>query len=309
MAPVIDRPTVLKADKRVATTSGAGENKTLSWLLAALVVALVAVGLGRMLWKPAAPDTLTVVAAAHDLPPGYKLGYRDLHYLTIPKRYYSDKMIAAFPDVVGKTTAQFLPVGEPLTSDRLLTGSGGLSAAVNAGDRAVTLKLSEDALVDHAIGPGDKVDVLSTSTAKNGQKYTKTIVQNVTVLMAVPKEMLMVDRLKSGEQNKITLAVRPEDCEKLTQASEVGKIRLVLRNPAMHSQIVLSGADDRDLLPHEALRVEPPVIGSSNPTVPPPPTPEGATQASAQGLMPPPVQWIVDVFQGAKKESHAFPEQ
>lgn len=304
-------------EKRVAPAPAKKKNNAVSLVLASLIVILLMAGLVRMFVKPPAPSTVMVVAAAKDLPPGYRLGFRDLHFLNVPKSYYSPtEMSTSYADLVGRYTAGYLAMGEPISNSELLPGKKSLSDQLGTTERAFTLKLNEEALVDHAIVPGDRVDVITTTTAKNGFKYTKTICQNVLVLLSVPRQMMLSDKLRSTDPNKLTLAVTPESAEQLTQASEVGKVRVVLRNRTNHIAKTLPGADDKDLLPASATDIEPPLTKlwskatteATKPTVAPPAPPSAATLPLPPPV-PPVLNWMVEVFQGAKKESHAFPAQ
>jgi hypothetical protein len=126
------------------------------------------------------------------------------------------------------------------------------------------------------------------------------------VLMAPPKEIFLSDRLRS-DMNKVTLEVLPQDAETLSQAIEDSKIRLVLRNPACRVTLALPGADVRDLLPQDALHEEAPNEGAVAPLVPtPPPAASGDMPAPppVPSFVQQPIQWMVDVFKGAVKESH-----
>ncbi len=308
-SPVIaDVVPSLAREKKFAPSRG-GSHKPLSLLFLLAICLLCLVGIARTFQKPPAPDSLRVVAAGKDIAPGCRIGFTNLHYLNIPRQYWSPSMVTSYPDVAGRVAAAYIACGEPILKSALLPGHSGLSPQINVNERAITLRLSDDALVDHALSPGDRVDVISTSSAPNGKKYTRTICQNLLVLLSVPKEVLLSEKLRNAEQNKITLAAAPADTEKLAQAVEVGKLRLVLRNPVNHLQVYLAGADERDLLPHDALRIEPPEIGPGL-LLPPPPPPSLAPRVP-EAKSPPsaPLQWIVDVFKGSNKESHAFPEQ
>lgn len=305
-------------EKRAGSAPAKKKNSAVSLLLAGLIALLLTAGLVRMFAKPPAPNTVMVVAAAKDLPPGYRIGFRDLHFLNVPKSYYTPEMATSYADLVGSYTANYLAMGEPICSSALLPGKKSLSDQLGTTERAFTLKLNEEALVDHTIVPGDHVDVLTTTTAKNGSKYTKTVCQNVLVLLSVPRQMMMSDKLRSSDPNKLTIAVTPESVEKLTQASEVGKVRVVLRNRTNGIAKTLPGADDTDLLPASATAVAPAIApplsklwsgASANATKP---TVVPLTVEKALPLpppMPPVLNWMVEVFQGSKKESHAFPAQ
>lgn len=306
----------IKARNRSGRPTGPkspGGSNAFRAVLGILLVVFLGIGLYRMFAKPPEAPTISIVAAGKDLPPGCKIGFRDLHYMNVPKSYYADDMVMTYPDIVGSYTRTFVPMGEPLRKSQFLAGKQTIESLLTARQRALTLRLDDDLMVDHAVRPGDVVDIIVTSMGNLGKKYTKTVCQNVPVLMSTPKEVQLSDKLKSSEQNKITLALSPADVEKITQAAETSKIRLVLRNSQNHSIAVLEGADERDLLPHEALRVEPPIakLAESIPAPPAPPSlglppfPSDPVAQEAQP-MPAPIQWVVDVFKGAKKESETF---
>ena len=83
--------------------------------------------------------------------------------------------------------------------------------------------------------PGTIVDVLVTVRASDGSQdepMTRTVVSKVQVLTAGTK--YDQEKSKSGEPiptSVVTLAVLPEDAERIALASNEGKITLALRNP------------------------------------------------------------------------------
>lgn len=313
VAPLLNRG-------RSLNTLPAGPNKGMNpvaLMLLAVVVLLLMIGIGKSLFKPAATnDVIKVVGAAADLPAGCKLSFTSLHYIEMPKKYYSPDMVTSNELVVGRVTKLFVPAGEPITNDSLLPGKGTLSSTFETNERAMTLKLDDEALIDHNVFPNDCVDVLCTST-KDGKKFTKTICQQVRVLMSTTKDATVGNRVRSNDQNRITLAVTPEQGELLAEAVEVGKVRLVLRSKLSRVSSHLGGVSEEDLLPARALaavaKATKPLTNALNhnqfnpfqflnpPAAPKLPLP----QASAPP--PNPIEWIVEVFSGAKKESYAFP--
>lgn len=308
VAPILTRERIVSA--------GVRPHRSLNGLtLSIIVVMVVLVALG--VWRGAqksvvAEEKVRVVAAGKDIQAGCRLGFTSLHYVDIPRRYFQPDMVKSHELVVGRVVKSFIATGEPILSSWLFPGGTGLSLNLETQERAITLTLSEDALVDHSICPGDRVDVLVTLTSC-GKKYTKTICQAVTVLMSCPKEALMSSKMRTGVHNRITLAVLPEQAEKLTEASETGKLRLVLRNRLSSTYSVLTGSDEEDLLPNSALAVEhrelrlPPL----SVVTAPPPTMAVPSVEPHQMLEPltKPLQWVVEVFTGSHKETYAFPQK
>ena len=284
----------------------------LNAVLLIVVLLLIAGGAFRMMTAPKPQvDRVKVVAAGKDLPAGVRIGFSHLHMVDMPKKYDTAGMATNTNELVGRITRTYIGTGEPISENQLLPGMKGLAALVNFNERAITLNLDEDGLVDHAIYPGDRVDVVVTSTGvKDARKYTKTICQNLLVLLSVPKEMMLSDKLASNEAGKkITLSATPDDAEKLSQAAESGKIRLILRNSQNRVRNSgLPGADDRDILPTSALKQDPPAPLPQlvDPPAPPPATAITTIAPAVQSTpVQAPVQWLVDVFKGTAKEVQA----
>lgn len=292
-----------------------------STVLAGLVIVLLIAAIGKAFLAQQAPKVvqMQVVGAGQDIMPGTRLTYSSLHYVTIPQDYYNQSMFAKNNMVIGRIARSFVPKGEPLRASSLLPENSSLSQQVETHERAMTLKLDEEALVDHGIASGDKVDILFTAV-KDGKKYTKTICQNIQVIFAVPKEALKSRSLQGQDAAHITLAVTPEQGEMLAQAEETGHIKLLLRNRLSRMEPRSYGVSEDDLLPQKALQkvaVEPAVAAPAAlnvqfPAPPPPPLPY--SMPSAQTMLTEPVatvqkaaQWAVEVFSGNRREIQEFP--
>lgn len=284
-------------------------------LLIALI-ALVVLGGLRIAGSGAkhpAQNTVKVVAAGEDLPPGCKLGFTNLHYIQLPEGYMGDDMYTSYRQLVGSTTSNFVRKGEPITARALLPLKHALAESLGAEFRAVTLKLDPDALVDNAIEPGDRVDVLVT-VVKDSKRFTRTVCQNLEVLLSTPREMLLADRFRGGDSGKITLSASPDDSERLTEALESGRLRLILRNRANSRLSGVAGATESDVLPAAALKSEavspPPAPISWRESLPatlaPPPVPAPLAETPPTGS-PDAVRWVVEVISGSKKESCEVP--
>jgi pilus assembly protein CpaB len=316
---VVDPIAALGKDRKINRAAGPKKGKAPNVVILLAIVLLLAIGITRMSSQPQETPGVTVVAAAKDVPAGYCLRFRDLHQLVVPKAYYRNDMATDYSQLVGRTTNTFIAMGEPIMDRDLLPKTNSVAQTLAPNQRAIALKLAGEYNVDNAAQAGDLVDVLSTTTGPNGKKYTKTICQNVSVLLSPSKDIALSDRLRGPEQDKVTLAVSPEQAERISEAVEVGKIRLVLRSPSNHATVVLAGADERDLLPHDALRQTPPTMKLQDESsdraaaLPPPPLPlnlpaapqlpsvEQVTDAIAA-----PAKWVVEVFQGPKKETYEF---
>lgn len=318
MAPLMTPETgTLFNRSRVQSQAATKKVPPIRIILLVAVIVLVVLGGARMVGGSAKqPEaTVRVVAAGEDLPPGCKVGFTSLHYTQLPKDYFTEDMFTSYQQLVGSTTRNFVRKGEPITGHALLPLKQTLAGIVGSESRAVTLKLDPDAAVDNAVEPGDRVDVLVT-VSKESKRFTRTICQNLEVLLSAPREMLLVDRFRGGEAGKVTLSASPEDAERLTEALESGRLRLVLRNRASIRQSALTGVSEEAILPADALKADaspvspPPVLSAWRDAppafVPPPPSAPPVSEAVAT---PDPVKWIVEVVSGSKKESCEVPSR
>lgn len=111
---------------------------------------------------PAAPATEQVLVAARDLPAGRTIEGGDVAWQawlsgTAPRG--TQRVVA------GRVLASALRAGEPITDARL-TGPG-LLTGQPAGTRAVTVRLADPSAAG-LVRPGDRVDVLATTTSGAG---------------------------------------------------------------------------------------------------------------------------------------------
>ena len=126
---------------------------------------------------------------------------------------------------------------EPLTEAKLAAvGSGaGLPPTIPEGMRAISVKVNEVIGVAGFVIPGTRVDVMVTvrRPGNDNTSQTRVVLSNVTVLTAGTR----FDQERATAEGKaiptsvVTLLLTPADAEKMTLASEEGRIMLALRNP------------------------------------------------------------------------------
>jgi pilus assembly protein CpaB len=99
--------------------------------------------------------TVSMVVASKALPAGHLLQAEDVHLQ--PVAMLPPGAVALEASVLGRTLAQPAAEGDPVIASRLL---GGIAAGLQAGERAVAIKVDESSAVGHKLAPGDWVDVL-----------------------------------------------------------------------------------------------------------------------------------------------------
>ena len=201
--------------------------------------------------------SLQVVVAVNRLPTGTRLAAKDLKMVAWPA---SSPLPGAF-DKIEKVVDRGLVAGlvenEPITESKLapLEAGAGLPPSIPPGMRAMSVKVDEVVGVAGFVVPGTRVDLVVTVKGRgNGadeKPMSRTAISNVLVLTAGTRYD-QEQGLKGEPQpaTVVTLAVTPEDAERIALAASEGKISLALRNPLDVTPTETSGraagrADDR----------------------------------------------------------------
>jgi pilus assembly protein CpaB len=136
----------------------------------------------------------------------------------------------------GRVLRTSLLRGEAIIDAKLapLGTTGGLSAVIGEGRRAMTVRVNDVIGVAGFALPGNYVDIL-VNTQRDGdnnstrdKQISKIVLERILVL-AVAQDVGR-DETKPRVVNAVTLEVTPEQAEKLDLARSVGSLSLVLRN-------------------------------------------------------------------------------
>jgi pilus assembly protein CpaB len=176
-----------------------------------------------------------VVVAADDIQVGVKLAAHDVRVITLPQSAVPPGAFSTTSRLLDPPRGVILPISRgdfilPLKLAAENAGAG-LPSMIPQGMRAVSVRVNDVVSVAGFVQPGTHVDVLATGTQQGGnERQTTTVLENVLVL-AVGKSL---DRNASADAQTapvITLAVSPDDAQRLALASQEGRIQLALRNP------------------------------------------------------------------------------
>ena len=181
--------------------------------------------------------SMQVVVAAQPLTMGTRIHPNHLRVVAWPSR---NPVPGAFSDpkqLVDRGVIAPIGENEPITTTKVasLEAGAGLPPVIPEGMRAISVKVNEVVGVAGFVVPGTIVDVLVTVRPTNGpqdEPMTRTVVSKLQVLTAGTK--YDQEKSKSGEPiatSVVTVAVLPEDAERIALASNEGKITLALRNP------------------------------------------------------------------------------
>jgi pilus assembly protein CpaB len=172
-----------------------------------------------------------VVMAANDIQVGTKLEAHDVHVVTLPQSAVPPGAFSGTSQVVGRGAILPVSKGEFILPSKLaaINAGAGLPSMIPQGMRAVSVRVNDVVSVAGFVQPGTHVDVLATGSGGN-ERQTTTVLENVLVL-AVGKSLDRNPLADAQIAPVITLAVSPDDAQKLALVSQEGRIQLSLRNP------------------------------------------------------------------------------
>lgn len=179
--------------------------------------------------------TQPVVVAAFDLSLGSELKRDDLRVVQFPRGQAPDGVFARPEELHGRGLIVNVVKNEPILGAKLAAkeAGAGLPPVIPAGMRAVSVRVNEVIGVAGYVLPGTRVDVLATAspTSNDNEKMTKLVLSNIPVLTAGTRIEQDGKDGKPVQVTVVTMAVTPEQAERLALASTEGKIQLALRNP------------------------------------------------------------------------------
>lgn len=257
-------------------------------LLAALIFGLLAsVAIYRYLQQQEEEIRRTkgeqerVVVAAVDIPAGESLIAEQLRTVMWPKDSLPPGAINNPMLVLGRLAVKDFVVGEPILEAKLApkdVTTGVMTFLIPPGKRAITVGVDQVSGVSGFILPNSHVDVIVTTQPPDGVKVSRTVLQNMQVLAV--GQILDQKGGKPVPVPTVTLAVTPEEAERLALASNEGRLQLVLRKFGDQEQVRTGGVTVNRLLspsgasvPKPKIKVVAPPAPSPAPVVqPPPPT-------------------------------------
>jgi pilus assembly protein CpaB len=229
-------------------------------VLALVIASLVTIFLYKWVKTQTAPKesvqaeskTVSVVVAAADLPWGTKLEPKMIETLPYIKESVPPGYSSSPESLEGRVVISPLRRNQPILESSLAPVSvttGGVSAVVTPGKRALAVKGDKVIGLSGFIRPGNRVDVLVTITVPKTKKekdqpkeITKTVLENLLVLAT---GIEIQEKSEGGKPHSVdvyTLEVTPEEGEKLALASAKGRLHFALRNVLDREIVLTKGA-------------------------------------------------------------------
>lgn len=204
----------------------------LGLILFALLLAFAAAWMAK-LWiqiqaqtVASGPATVPCVVATYDIGYAEKIKAHQVALEQCTRKALPRGTYDKVEDVVGKYALRSFIAGDPIARDRVTENLSGslLSAMIQEGMRAITVRVDDVAGAAGFILPGNRVDLLVIWP--DGK--ARTLLGNLKVLA--------IDQETSPEANPIvpralTLEVTPQQAELIAAAARTGPLHFTLRNP------------------------------------------------------------------------------
>ncbi|MDQ1710714.1 MAG: pilus assembly protein CpaB [Frankiaceae bacterium] len=223
----------------------AAHRRLVAGLLAGLAVLAL---LGAV--RPAAPPSVTVLAAARDLAAGTPIALADLRSVALPVGAVPAGALRPGAAVLGRLVAGPVRRGEPLTDVRILGPP--LLAAVGRGPDLVAVPVRfADAGAVTLLRPGDRIDVLAspvTSTETPAAAPTARVVAaDIAVLVVAATDPTGLGGggaagVGVGDGTLVVVACSPAVARALAGAGAAERLSPALRSPALPSRALPSRA-------------------------------------------------------------------
>jgi len=193
-----------------------------------------------------------IVVAAANISLAESITRQHVKLVPWPKAAVPPGAIRSLEDAEGRVVRGSIVAGEPLMEGKLapnLAGKGGIMPMlVPEGQRGVTIKLDEAMRESGFVQPNSRVDVLVSMPRGPGsnEKIAKVILQDVTVLAA--GQTVEIKDNKPVTNTTVTMALTPQQVERLAVAQAEGKLMLVQRNLRDTEVVRTPGATPSSLL-------------------------------------------------------------
>lgn len=245
-----------------------------------------------------------VVVASRDIPEGSTIDRIALSTVQWPVQTAPTGAYSSLDSVSGRVTRVAVYSGEAIVPGRLApVGSGpGLELKIPPGQRAMAVRINDVAGISGLLQPNNRVDVLVTIKEENSEKQVAKLFMSNMLVLSVGTEVQRDAAGKPNTATTVTLAVTPEEAERLAIAMNTGSIQLVLRGFGDPDSVHTKGATSTDVL--ASLR------GTS--VVVPAPTPQAKSRIVYRPFTPPvvkpppPDSATVNVYRAGKSEKQKF---
>jgi pilus assembly protein CpaB len=262
----------------------------------------------QLMAAPRVAPTASIVVAAADIGLAETVTAAHVRLVSWPEGSVPAGAIRSLADAEGRVVRSTIVAGEPLLDAKLapqLSGRGGIMPMlVPEGRRGVSIKVDDAIRESGFVLPNSHVDVLVSMPKRpmSPERIAKVILQDVLVL-AAGQTVEMRDN-KPITVTTVTLALSPEEAERLALAQTEGRLTIATRNLRDNRTVETRGITAEALLSTAPPRQSAPAVTASGPR-----KPSGARRttpaARAPGVSKPRV-YTVSVVRAGKATEQRF---
>ena len=195
-----------------------------------------------------------IIVAAVNMGVGESVTSRHVNLALWPKSALPSGALRKVTQAEGRVVRSSIVAGEPLMETKLIdkeaaTRTSLLPMLVPEGLRAVTITVDKAVEESGLIQPYSRVDVLVSLTKGSGEPMAKVILQNVPVI-AAGQTVEMQDK-KPVKVTTVTLALTPQQAERLALGHTSGKLMLATRHFGDNQTVATPGVTRATLLGQE----------------------------------------------------------
>ena len=246
---------------------------------------------GRVNVEAKVQPTKQVAVAAANINLGETLTAQHVKLISWPNESVPGGALGSVAEVESRVALSSIVVGEPLLDAKLAPKSGGgiLSMLVPENLRGVTIKVDDAVRESGFVSPNSRVDVVVSIAERQGtaERKAKVILQNVPVLAA--GQSVEMRGNKPVPITTVTLALTPEQAERLALAQTEGRLMLATRKLGDNRIVQTPGTNVKKLL-----------------DVAPAPVRKQRNSIQVTSSEKPPPPYTVVVFRGGQMTEHQF---
>lgn len=230
-----------------------------------ILLGLVAAYSVRRYLEPAAPagePTVGIVVPRVNLPKYARIREQDIEVLQVPKRSVPEGVVANPSRALFRLVKETILAGQPIVEEKLYEVGKipTLADQLPPGYRAVTVAVDPNNALDGVLVPDAIVDLSLTVRGDHpevGGMSTLTLLRRVRVLATNRDRYPTEERLNQGIRS-VTVAVTPEQANKLILAQRFGSLSVTLRGALEDEQLAQAEDADVDMVnPAEVLGLTP----------------------------------------------------
>jgi len=236
---------------------------TVTLAIVAILFGLITAYTVRRYLSDSGPQGVDVVVARFNLPRFARLQTENLEVVKMPAHKVPEGAIRTIGGAVSRLVENTVTAGQPVLQSSLfpIDGEPVMSDKIPPGMRAVTISVNEAAALAGVLLPESMVDVMITANGNHPDfpgNVTATLVRNVKVL-ATSQQRHRYSENSPRPLRTITLAVNPEQANKLILAQQYGQLSVALRSG--HDEGIASNSANL-VSPRELLGLPPARIGA-----------------------------------------------